>query len=128
MIYDYTLEEGCVIVTTGILFRRRGSIPLEKITDTFVDHDPLDWIFWVADVVISTASNESNFSTLSSSGHLVIRGLTSENARNLQDFLQEQLLFATTSPIQRIPLNEQFEPETIGLPASNHWTEPHPPS
>lgn len=128
MIYGYALEEGCVVVTTGILFRRRGSIPLQKITDMVVDHDPLDWIFWVADVVISTASNESKFSTLSSSGHLIIRGLTCENARGLQDFLQEQLLAATTTPRRHVPSDDRAEPRAIWPPAADHLPEPHPPA
>lgn len=80
--YDYRIDSGHLYVVKGIFLKQKGSFPLARITDIYLDRSLLDFIFGLWDVHVSTP-------TASSGEFAHIPGLTSRNATNLQKKLSE---------------------------------------
>ncbi|MCB0317981.1 MAG: PH domain-containing protein, partial [Bdellovibrionales bacterium] len=59
MYYNYTIEQGHLIISTGIFLKRRSAFPFDTINDVYLKRDALDFLFALYEVEISTASPDS---------------------------------------------------------------------
>ncbi|MEZ4753989.1 MAG: PH domain-containing protein [Bdellovibrionota bacterium] len=105
-LYYYRIEEGHLVISTGVFLKDRASFPLDTINDVFLRRTVLDFVFGLYDVIFSTASQ-------SSSKLAKIRDVSTPVAAHIQDYMN--LLIAKTHPdIQKAKAairQEQIESE-----------------
>jgi|GEM_PF-3170303 len=77
---NYFVEKGLFHVRKGVIIHARGSFPVTRITDVYLDQHFWDWIFRIYSVNISTP-------TVSSFRFSGIDGMSYENAMNLRSYL-----------------------------------------
>lgn len=82
--YFYGIEAGHLVLVKGIILKRRGSFPLSRITDVYLDRTFTDFLFGLYTLHISTPTMTS--------GHFArIDGLTRKSALRLQESLTDCL-------------------------------------
>lgn len=91
--YYYAIEAGHLVVSKGIVIRQRGSFPLSRITDVYLDRTVSDFIYGLYDLHISTP-------TVDSGRFARISGLHRDSAVRLQRNLVS-LIEATHSSADR---------------------------
>ena len=82
--YRYGIEAGHFVISKGIFLKGRGSFPLSRITDVYVDRTFLDFIFGLYSLHISTP-------TMISGAFARIDGLTLKSAMRLQEKITDCL-------------------------------------
>ncbi len=82
--YRYGIEAGHFVISKGIILKRRGSFPLSRITDVYLDRTVFDFIFGLYSLHFSTP-------TMSSGAFARIDGLTLKSAMALQERLTDCL-------------------------------------
>ena len=82
--YSYGIEAGHFVISKGIFLKRRGSFPLSRITDVYLDRTFLDFVFGLYSLHFSTP-------TMSSGAFARIDGLTLKSAMRLQEKLTDCL-------------------------------------
>lgn len=108
--YYYAIEAGYLVISKGIIIRQRGSFPLSRITDVYLDRSVSDFIFGLYDLHVSTP-------TIDSGRFARIDGLPRDSAVHLQRSLVS-LIEVTHSvsgdrPARRINEKEQAVETTI---------------
>lgn len=98
-LYRYGLELDHLVIAKGVLWRTRASFPLTKITDIYVEQTPLELVFGLATLQVTTPAAVTNFGG--------IEGLSSSRAVQLQQYLLA--LINTTQP----PVDEVAAEETV---------------
>ncbi len=76
----YAIEGGHFIMSRGIILKQRGSFPLARISEVYLERNFLDLIFGVYNLHISTPTAES-------SEFARIEGLSSRAAHGMQEYL-----------------------------------------
>ena len=82
--YRYGIEAGHFVISKGIVLKRRGSFPLSRITDVYLDRTCLDFLFGLYSLHFSTP-------TMSSGAFARIDGLSLKSAMTLQERLTDCL-------------------------------------
>ncbi len=90
LLYDYKVESQQLVISKGVFWRSRATFPLVKLTDVYVERNPLEIIFFVSTLQVTTAA------ALSGVNFGGIEGLPSSTARALQTFVTE--LASTVQP------------------------------
>lgn len=80
--FDYRVENGHFYISKGIFLKQKGSFPLNRITDIYLDRSAGDLIFGLWNIHLSTP-------TASSGEFAHICGLSERNATGLQRILSE---------------------------------------
>jgi membrane protein YdbS with pleckstrin-like domain len=75
--YYYAIEAGYLVISKGIIIRQRGSFPLSRITDVYLDRTVSDFVFGLYDLHVSTP-------TVDSGRFARIDGLPRDSAVHLQ--------------------------------------------
>lgn len=88
-VYYYGTELEHLIISCGIFFKTRGSFPIARMADVYVDRNPIDLIFGLYNLRITTPSPIAE--------HGSIEGLSSKRAADLQNYLLA-LVNTTTTP------------------------------
>ena len=96
--YQYCINDECIDIKEGYLFVKRHIVPIERLHKLQTAKGPIDQIFKVAKVVVTTAG-----------GDVTIRFLDEEKAGHIAESLKER--------INEIVIEEREETETI-LPVS----------
>jgi len=82
--YSYGIEAGHLVISKGIVLKRRGSFPLSRITDVYLDRTFADFLFGLYTLHISTPTMTS--------GHFArIDGLSLKSALRMQEVLTDCL-------------------------------------
>lgn len=87
-LYRYGLELEHLVIAKGVLWRTRASFPLTKITDIYVEQTPLELLFGLATLQVTTPAAVTNFGG--------IEGLSTARSVQLQQYLLA--LINTTQP------------------------------
>ena len=90
ILYAYRVESQQLVVSKGVIWRSHATFPLAKLTDVYVERNPLDLIFFISTLQITTAAATAavNFGG--------IEGLPYASAISLQTFITE--LAASVQP------------------------------
>lgn len=86
--YRYAIEAGHLVICKGLFLKERGSFPLSRITEVYLERSFLDLVFGVYQLHISTPTSHSG-------EFAYIVGLTRDAAMGLQ----ETITGALDSPI-----------------------------
>lgn len=86
--YDYRVEKGHLNIHKGIFLKQKGSFPLARITDIYLDRSFSDFVFGLWNVHVSTP-------TASSGVFARVNGLSELNATGLQRSLSELVQAST---------------------------------
>ena len=78
--YRYAIEAGHLVICKGLFLKERGSFPLSRITEVYLDRSWLDLIFGIYVLHVSTPTNHSD-------EFARIVGLTQKNAMGLQEII-----------------------------------------
>ena len=76
--YRYSINEECIDIREGYLFVKRNIVPIERLHKLEISKGPIDQIFHVAKVTVTTAG-----------GDVTLRFLEEEIAENLQKRINE---------------------------------------
>lgn len=90
LLFDYRVENQQLIIVKGVFWRSRATFPLAKLTDVYVERNPLELIFFVSTLQVTTAA------ALSGVNFGGIEGLPYQTAKSLQSFVSE--LASTVQP------------------------------
>ncbi|MFH0927428.1 MAG: PH domain-containing protein [Candidatus Micrarchaeota archaeon] len=82
--YFYDLSSNYLIIKEGVFTYGETTLPFSRIQDVYVDQDPLDQIFGLYDLHVSTASGQSTLTA-----H--IDGLTYESSEAIKKELLSRL-------------------------------------
>lgn len=82
--YYYDIDDRNLIIRKGVVVTKEAILPFSKITDVYVDQDPLDVVFGVYDVHISTP-------TAVSGEFAHIDGVSRKNATILRDMILDKI-------------------------------------
>jgi len=82
--YRYAIEAGHLVICKGLFLKERGSFPLSRITEVYLDRSWLDLIFGIYILHVSTPTNHSD-------EFARIVGLTQKNALALQEIITDSL-------------------------------------
>lgn len=82
--YRYAIEAGHLVICKGLILKERGSFPLSRITEVYLDRTYLDLLFGLYIVHISTPTSHSG-----EFAHIV--GLSQQNALELQETITDAL-------------------------------------
>ena len=91
--YEYVIELDHLVITKGLFFRARASVPLAQITDASLRRGPIDLVFALYDMRILTSSPMSDMTT--------IDNMSPKNAVGLQNRLLS-LIETTTPPVDEL--------------------------
>lgn len=75
----YSLREKDIIYTKGLLWRKRTSIPFNRIQHAEIKQGPIERLFALHSLKVFTAGGDSS--------DLVIPGLSEENATRIKEFI-----------------------------------------
>jgi len=78
--YRYAIEAGHLVICKGLFLKERGSFPLSRITEVYLDRSWLDLLFGIYVLHVSTPTNHSD-------EFARIVGLTQKNAMGLQEII-----------------------------------------
>ena len=78
--YRYCINDECIDIKEGYLFVKRHIVPIERLHKLQTAKGPIDQIFKVAKVVVTTAG-----------GDVTIRFLDEEKARHIAESLKERI-------------------------------------
>lgn len=78
--YRYSINEECIDIREGYLFTRRHIVPIERLHKLQTAKGPIDQIFHVAKVVVTTAG-----------GDVTIRFLEEEKAEQIANSLRNRI-------------------------------------
>lgn len=78
--YRYSINDECIDIQEGYLFVERNIVPIERLHKLQTAKGPLDQIFQVAKVVVTTAG-----------GDVTIRFLEEEKAERIADALRRRI-------------------------------------
>lgn len=84
----YGVENGQFMISKGIFLKQRGSFPLGRITDIYLERGAIDLIFGLYDLHVSTP-------TVSSGEFAKISGLSRASAFGIQEKLSALVEEAT---------------------------------
>lgn len=82
--YYYAIEDSNLVISKGILIRQRGSFPLSRITDVYLNRSFSDFIFGLYNLNVSTPTEHSG-------EFAEINGLSKQVAIQLQNLLTRTL-------------------------------------
>lgn len=57
--YCYGIEDAHLVITKGIILKRRATYPLVRISDVYLDHSFLDFLFGLCNLHVTTQTAES---------------------------------------------------------------------
>lgn len=78
--YRYRITEECIDIREGYLFIKRHIVPIERLHKLKMTKGPIDQMFKVANVVVTTAG-----------GDVTIRFLEAEKAEQIADSLRKRI-------------------------------------
>ena len=78
--YRYSINQECIDIREGYLFTRRDIVPIERLHKLQTAKGPLDQIFGVAKVIVTTAG-----------GDVTIRFLEEKQAEEIADSLRRRI-------------------------------------
>ena len=78
--YRYSINEECIDIKEGYLFVKRDIVPIERLHKLQTAKGPIDQIFKVAKVVVTTAG-----------GDVTIRFLDEEKAEQIAESLRNRI-------------------------------------
>lgn len=78
--YAYSINKDCIDIKEGILFVERNIVPIERLHKIRTQRGPIDRMFKVAKVIVTTAG-----------GDVTIRFLDVEKAEAIADSLKERI-------------------------------------
>ena len=78
--YRYSINEECIDIEEGYLFVTRDIVPIERLHKQQIEQDPIDRMFGVAKVKVTTAG-----------GDVTIRFLQKEKAEAIAESLQKRI-------------------------------------
>jgi hypothetical protein len=78
--YRYSINQECIDIREGYLFTRRDIVPIERLHKLQTAKGPLDQIFGVAKVIVTTAG-----------GDVTIRFLEEKQAEKIADSLRRRI-------------------------------------
>ena len=78
--YRYSINDECIDIQEGYLFVERNIVPIERLHKLQTAKGPLDQLFRVAKVVVTTAG-----------GDVTIRFLEEEKAERIADALRRRI-------------------------------------
>lgn len=114
MSYQYHIEEGHIVITTGVFLKKRGSFPINSLSDISLERGVLELIFGLYNLNIATSSNEYTDALSPVRGFLSVTDLTTKVAVRLQDFLNREVVRVTPSLKGRVNASRQRgEPVSI---------------
>ena len=88
-IYYYGIELEHLVISRGIFFKTRASFPLSSMTDLYLHRDPIDLLFLLYNLNVTTPSPVAE--------HGSIEGLSTKKGAALQNYLLA-LVNTTTTP------------------------------
>ncbi len=77
-LYYYGIELEHLIISRGLFFKTRTSIPLASLSDIYIDREPIDLLFSLYNL---------RFTTASPAEHGPVEGLSHKNAFDFQNYL-----------------------------------------
>lgn len=98
-IYYYGVELEHLIISRGVFFKTRASFPLARMADIYLERAPLDMIFFIYNLRVTTHSPIAE--------HGSIEGLSFRKASDLQNYLLAMVNTTTT------PVDEEQVIETL---------------
>jgi len=96
----YGLDDGQFVISRGIILKQRGFFPLSRITDIYLERSPLDFVFGLHTLHISTPTSLSE-------RFARIEGLNLETALALQQLLSSVVEPSAERSHSRSALNER---------------------
>ena len=78
--YRYSINEECIDIREGYLFVKRNIVPIERLHKLEISKGPIDQIFHVAKVTVTTAG-----------GDVTLRFLEEEKAEKIAENLQKRI-------------------------------------
>ncbi|MFN8390833.1 MAG: PH domain-containing protein [Bdellovibrionota bacterium] len=84
----YGIELEHFVISRGVFFKTRASFPLARLADVYVERTPIDLVFFLHNVRVTTPSPVAD--------HGTVDGLSTKNATGLQNYLLA--LVNTTTP------------------------------
>ncbi|MBN8549701.1 MAG: PH domain-containing protein [Deltaproteobacteria bacterium] len=112
----YGIYDGHLLITQGILLKQRGFFPLSRITDIYLERTPIDLLFGLHTLHISTPTSLSE-------RFARIEGLNLSTALALQQLLSSVLEHAEERAVKHSTLHEKerFMPPTPSFAAAATW-------
>jgi len=107
-VYYYGIELEHIVITAGVLWKTRATFPLAQMTDLYIERGPLDMIFFLHNLKVTTPSPTVE--------HGAINGLSASVATNLQRHIQALLVTAKSPIDQRAAALTLSESKTIDDP------------
>lgn len=78
--YRYSITEDCIDVREGFIFIKRSIVPIERLHKIAIEKGPIDRIFKLAKVIVTTAG-----------GDVVIRFLQDEKSEFIAEALKKKI-------------------------------------
>ena len=107
-VYYYGIELEHIVITCGVFFKTRATFPLAQMTDLYIERGPIDMIFFLHNLKVTTPSPTVE--------HGAINGLSATVATNLQRHIQALIVTAKSPIDQRAAALTLSESKTIDDP------------
>lgn len=91
IMFSYRVENQQLLVSKGVVWRSNATFPLFRLTDVYVERNPLELLFFISTLQITTAASTADGATVGG-----IEGLPYSTAIALQNFITE--LAASVQP------------------------------
>ncbi len=103
--FKYRITENGFSVERGIASKQETSLPFHQIQNVDVEQSALYRLFGLCDLVILTAGHEDKMDKSKNESEIVLAGIETDTAHQLQTYLIERSNIQETAPAPVIPAN-----------------------
>lgn len=102
-LYYYGIELEHLVISRGLFFKTRSSVPLASLSDIYIERTPIDLVFFLYNL---------HFTTTSPTEHNPVEGLSYKNAFEFQNYLLA-LANTTVKPIDNEAAKEALNSSKV---------------